>query len=98
MACAVGVAVTEDDGSGAVGVDVGGAVRENGFDGSAANVCDGGCGRGMDIHQAGHGCAVIGRHVGDGGGHCDVESEGPGCVNSSAIGIGVYKGFGSFAI
>ena len=77
MACAVGVAVTEDDGSGAVGVDVGGAVRENGFDGSAANVCDGGCGRGMDIHQAGHGCAVIGRHVGDDVGQGDMVGEGP---------------------
>ncbi len=77
MACAVGVAVTEDDGAGAVGVDVGGAVRENGFDGSAADVCDGGCGRGMDIHQAGHGCAVIGRHVGDDVGQGDMVGEGP---------------------
>ena len=89
VAGAVGVMIEEDDRSGAVGVDVGGAVRENGFDGSAANVCDEGCGRGMDIHQAGHGCAVVGGHVGDDIGHHDMESEGPRMSVARAIRVGI---------
>ena len=82
---AVGVAVAEDDSAGAVGVDVGGAVHENGRDGVAADIGDGLCRRSVDVHQTGHGGAVIGGHAGDDIGHCDVEGEGPGMGVARAV-------------
>ena len=77
MVGAVGVSVAEDDGAGAVKVEGGGAVHENGIDGPAADIGDGLCCRSVDVHQTGHGAAVVGGHVGDDVGHHDVEGEGP---------------------
>ena len=97
VASAVGVAIAEDDGAGAVKVEGGGAVHEDGIDGPAADIGDGLCRRSVDVHQTGHGAAVVGGHVGDDVGHHDVEGESPSGVNSSAIGVGVCERFGSFA-
>ena len=77
MAGAVGVSVAEDDGAGAVKVEGGGAVHEDGIDGPAADIGDGLCSRSVDVHQTGHGGAVISGHAGDDVGHHDVEGEGP---------------------
>ena len=97
MAGAVGVSVAEDDGAGAVKVEGGGAVHEDGIDGPAADIGDGLCSRSVDVHQTGHGGAVVGGHAGDDVGHHDVEGEGPGGIISSAVGVGICEGFGPFA-
>ena len=63
VAGAVGVVVVEDHGSGAVGVEGGGAVHEDGRDDVAADVSDGirsGC---NGIHHAGHGVFAISRYA-----------------------------------
>ena len=86
---AVGVAVAEDDGAGAVGAEGGGAVHEHGFDGPAADVGDGRCGRCRHIHEAGHGGTAVGGHVGDGVGHHDMEGVAPRMGVSGAVGVGV---------
>ena len=98
VAGAVGVAVAEGDGAGAVEAEVGGAVHEDGDDGVAADVGDGVRRRSDDIHETRHGGSIVGRHVGDDVRHHDVEGEGPRGVFVSAICIGVSEGNSAFTI
>ena len=95
---AVGVLVAEDNGAGAVGVEGGGAVHEDGDDGIAAEVGDGRCGRCRHIHEAGHGCAAVGGYIGDDVRHHDVEGERPSRIHTCAILVSVRKGLCSGTI
>ena len=87
MASAVGVAVAEGDGAGAVEAEVGGAVHEDGDDGVAADVGDDVRRGPDDVHETRHGGPVVGRHVGDDVRHHDVEGEGPVVGVAGAVGV-----------
>lgn len=94
----VSISVAEDNRTSSVTVYISGTIHKGGSDVVAADVGNGArCGS-SDIHQTGHGGVTVDRHIGNDVRQGDMEGEGPGCVNSSAIGIGVYKGFSSFAI
>ena len=95
---AVGVAIAEDDGSGAVGVDSGGAVHKDGRDGVAAGVGDVGGSRVDGVHEAGHGGTAVVGHAGDLVGHHDMEGERPGGVFTSAVLVAEGEGFRSYTI
>ena len=95
---AVGVAVAEDDRAGAVGIEGGGAVHEDRGDAVAADVGDGVRSRSGDIHEARHGGAVVGGHIGDDVRQLDVEGEGPRGVCTSTVSIEISEGFCTLAV
>ena len=61
----VGITITEDHCSGAVGVDVGGAVHKDWNDAVATGILNDWCCWAADIGQAGHGSVAIIRHSGN---------------------------------
>ena len=86
---AVGVVVVEDHVAGAVRVEIGGAVHENGRDDIAADIGDGTGDRINGIHQAGHGGSAVFGHAGDSLRQGDVEGKCPVLEVACAISIGV---------
>ena len=88
---AVGVAVAENDRARPVGNEGGGAVHEDGRDGSAADVGDDRCGRCRHIHETGHGGAAGGGHPCDLVGHLYGVGVGPFILQIITVRIGIGK-------